>query len=172
MSNCWFFSLFRQKYRVLIWSQNRSRIMLVRFRHEKIIQIRFWLWLLSFGLGYTGEKINFWIFPLFRPTDRGPEPEPESEPHHVGAFPVWKNDAALVLASTPIVPVLYSEKIKNWYNIFVILHYIGPRIVVGAGARPGAASLVQFWHEKWCGSGSGSGSNPVHPIWKHSDAYL
>jgi hypothetical protein len=46
-------------------------------------------------------------------------------------------------------PILYSEKIRNWYTFLIFSPYnIGLRKGVGAGARTGAASLVWFWHEK------------------------
>jgi hypothetical protein len=44
----------------------------------------------------------------------GSKPEPEPEPHHVGAVPAWKNDVAPVLA---LSFALYSEKNKNVYKI-------------------------------------------------------
>jgi hypothetical protein len=73
--------------------------------------------------------------------------QPEPEPHHVGAFHATNNDAALVLASTPILPKLHIEKSRVDVT-FLIFYYVGQRIGVGAGARTGAASRLRVRHEK------------------------
>jgi hypothetical protein len=73
---------------------------------------------------------------------------PEPEPHHVGTFLARKNDAALVIALTPFLPVLSSEKIKKLIITFFILHNIGLKIGVGAGARTGATTFLRFRHDK------------------------
>jgi hypothetical protein len=75
------------------------------------------------------------------------QPEPEPEPHHVGAFHATNNDVAQVLASISFLPKLHIEKFRVDIT-FLIFYYIGQRIEVGAGARTGAASLVRVRHEK------------------------
>jgi hypothetical protein len=50
ISNIWFFFTTYADIGGQIRSQNRSCIMLVRFRYGKLMRLRFWLWHLSFGL--------------------------------------------------------------------------------------------------------------------------
>jgi hypothetical protein len=79
------FSQERPKERGWNWSQKLSLILFVHFQHEKMMWLQFWhpfpiVWPILYS-EKSKVDIKFLIFLLYRPKDRGLEPEPVPEPH-------------------------------------------------------------------------------------------
>jgi hypothetical protein len=87
--------------------------------------LQFWLWLILYSVKFNNLHAIFLFFHCIGQSTKG-EPDPEPEPHYVGAVLAWINDVAPVLALTTILrpnSILLWEKSKNWHQILYFSLY-------------------------------------------------